>query len=133
MYCYLTFSLLSALSFFSGNTFFFLCCSCFCYHFMLFFACLVRLPSVFILPIWSYWRLSLLPLLLFFYFYFLRLLIFRLYICFVDFSVWFSLLFNRSSYFLFIILGYLVCFFHSLYLWLVFCLCFYIIRLNIFF
>jgi hypothetical protein len=84
------------------------------------------------LPFWSYWLLSLLPLLMFFYFYFLWLLFFRLCMCFVDFSVGFSLLRNRSCYFLFRILGYLVCFFHSLYLWLVFCLCFYIIQLNFF-
>jgi hypothetical protein len=71
----------------------------------------VRLLSVFILSFWSYWLLGLLPLLMFFYFYFLWLLFFRLCICFVDFSVWFFLLCNRSSYFLFTILGHLVSFF----------------------
>jgi hypothetical protein len=85
------------------------------------------------LPIWSDCLLGLRPLLMFCYFYFLWLLFFRLCICFVDVSVWFFLLRNRSFYFLFTFLGYLFCFFHPLYLWLVFCLCFYIIWLNIFF
>ncbi len=133
MYCYLTFFWLSALSFFSYNPSFFLCFSGFVITLFFFCACLVLLPSVLILLFCSYWLLCLLPLLIFFYFYFLWLLFFRLCICFVDFSVWFSLLCSRSSYFLFTILGYLFCFFHPLYLWLVFCICFYIIQVNIFF
>jgi hypothetical protein len=132
MYCYLTFSWLFALSFFF-TILSFSCVVLVLSSLYAFLACLLRLPSVFILPFWSYWLLGLLPLLMFFYFYFLWLLFFRLCICFVDFSVWFSLLCSRSSYFLFTILDYLFCFFHPLDLWLVFCLCFYIIQLIKFF
>ncbi len=130
MCCYLTFLGFLLYPFFLTILSFF-CCSCFVIT-LCFFRMFSAAVFCFILPIWSYLLLGLLPLLMFCYFYFLWLLFFRLCICFVDFSVFLSLSWNRSSYFLVTILGYLVCFFHPLYLWLVFCLCFYIIWLNIF-
>jgi hypothetical protein len=73
MYCYLTFSWLSALSFFF-TILSFSCVVLVLSSLYAFFGLFSAAAFCFILPIWSYWLLGLLPYLMFFYFYFLWLL-----------------------------------------------------------
>ncbi len=72
MYCYLTF--LGFLLYpFLLQYFLFLCTSCFVIT-LCFFGMFSAAAFCFILPIWSYWLLGLLPFLMLFYFFFLWLL-----------------------------------------------------------